>query len=134
MNPHLHESTLTVQLDGKATYQEGAQTPLVLTPRLHVDRVEVDVRLGHGSGLDQERLEEVLDLSIGEPQPLAVSEYVLRVAWVGVVTAAARGALSDPDSLPSECCVVCDGRTVCACKVEMPCGTCCAKSCGTCGR
>jgi hypothetical protein len=68
-------------------------------------------------------------LALGDSTRLELGGYVLNVEWIDGGTAP-----GDPPTSggASECCVMCEGITTCACRVQAPCGSCCDDACGGC--
>lgn len=114
-----------------ATLSTDGGEGLGLTPVVKGDRVELTVAVEDPSTREFTVVGRHM-LERHKPVEVGTGRTPLEVEWVDaaqVSISAAGAALSMAPC--STCCVVCGGRSICACEVSTDCGYCCCKE--TCG-
>jgi hypothetical protein len=102
---------------------------LYLTPSLTANGVELVVAAGPvGGGAANAAVVGRYSLTFSLAVDVGTARTSLQIEWLDTTS----GPATAPGS-PScrECCLTCDGWTMCACEVIMPCGRCCCPD--TCG-
>jgi hypothetical protein len=103
-----------------------------ITPRLSGDVLRVELTLdpaGSTGGLPL----ETVTLELWAPALwFQAAEHSLGIEWLGTVSAVGTEGRAIQTSQTAECCVVCEGAKICACRVEASCGWCCVEACGGC--
>jgi hypothetical protein len=69
-------------------------------------------------------------LQPGDTAGFANATFPIAVKWLGTVSTTASSGSTSADDSGERCCVACGSEIVCACRVQTPCGDCCAVSCG----
>lgn len=127
-------TTVTVGAGGMATITKEGMATLCLRPANPADGQLVISASLVWDASDKASLEATATalppLQQGSLVHLDQGGYSMDIEWVS--TDATQGYLTDGGP-STECCVVCEEIKTCACRVEAPCGTCCASGCGGCG-
>jgi hypothetical protein len=128
-----YRSVVTVAIGQSASITRPGLPTLVLSPRVAEDgTLHLAASLVWGS-------ETPVPLGIAEDTALGpggtgrveLGPYVLDVVWLEDRTVT---GLIAADADVHQCCVVCEGITTCACRVQAPCGSCCDAECGGCAQ
>jgi hypothetical protein len=77
------------------------------------------------SGVPEQRV-----LQAGDTAGFSNGTFQVAVKWLGTVSTTAPAGSTTADDSVKRCCVACGSEIVCGCRVETPCGDCCAVSCG----
>lgn len=128
-------TTVTVRVGGFATMTRTGMPTLCLSPTMSADGLlTITSSLTPAGDCARSASATVSSQAppsaLGDSTRIELGGYVLNAEWV---EAGAAGTAEPPTSGDaSECCVVCEGMTACACRVRAPCGSCCDEACGGC--
>ena len=123
---HSTPATIHVRAGERATVGSANGTMIALVPTIQESALGLRVvRLfTNADGSEGEVAVGRYRVEEGSAQRIETHDIAIDVTWTGIV----------PEQVPAgpvqngpcfECCVVCDGQTVCACWVVTPCGRCC---------
>jgi hypothetical protein len=119
-------ATIGVRAGERATITTRGAATLALVPELV--GAGLDLRVARLIP-DQTGGEQVIELGRfqlqkGIPETIDVSDVHLEVEWTALDTPTPPADVA-PKGPCNQCCVVCEDREVCACRVVTSCGTCC---------
>ncbi len=116
-----------------ATVATDGGEKLGLTPVAAANRITLTVSV-RDPATGKFKTVRQLSLERSRPAKVGTDRTALEVEWLQTseVTAPAP-RVAAPTSQCSECCVSCDGRSICACEVSTSCGYCCCRSQCECG-
>jgi len=126
--------TLTALSGSRATFAVEGMPTVGVTSRASSTKGRLDLVIETRVSDDDWRT--VSSISLGSLNPyiwLDVDGVWLGIEWLSTLPSAEFSqSVPSPDSPPSQCCVFCGGITICACRVDAPCGWCCVDACGGC--
>jgi hypothetical protein len=119
-------ATLSVRSGDRATARLAKGPKFGLTPTLvdggRIELVIVDISVDPASGAESTRELERRFLELNERAQFEFDGISLAVTWLGSHVRQATAEGGDPCTI---CCVRCDDRDYCACRVITVCGDCC---------